>query len=123
MVDHVRTALHISERRACRVIEQPRSAQRRVPGVPDDEEQLTAEIVALARQYGRYGYRRITALLRRSGWMVNKKRMDLAPGGAQGSPQAAQARAALAGGRIMHPAAARAPQSRLVLRLRRGPDP
>jgi putative transposase len=76
MVDHVRTALGISERRACRVIEQPRSTQRRVPHMPDDEEQLTAEIVDLARQYGRYGYRRITALLRRSGWVVNKKRVE-----------------------------------------------
>jgi transposase InsO family protein len=76
MVDHVRAALGISERRACRVIEQPRSTQRRVPGVPDDEEQLTAEIVDLARQYGRYGYRRITALLRRSGRVVNKKRVE-----------------------------------------------
>ena len=47
-----------------------------MPGVPDDEKQLTAEIVALARQYGRYGYRRITALLRRSGWVVNKKRVE-----------------------------------------------
>jgi putative transposase len=76
MVDHVRAALGISERRACRVIEQPRSTQRRVPGVQDDEKQLPADIVALARQYGRYGYRRITALLRRSGWVVNKKRVE-----------------------------------------------
>ena len=37
---------------------------------------MTADIIALARQYGRYGYRRITALLRRSGWMVNKKRVE-----------------------------------------------
>jgi putative transposase len=76
MVDHVRAALGISERRVCRVIAQPRSTQRRVPHMPDDEEQLTAEIVDLARQYGRYGYRRITALLRRSGWVVNKKRVE-----------------------------------------------
>jgi hypothetical protein len=34
---------------------------------------LTADIIELARQYGRYGYRRITALLRRAGWTVNKK--------------------------------------------------
>jgi transposase InsO family protein len=37
---------------------------------------LTADIIELARQYGRYGYRRITALLRRAGWMVNKKRVE-----------------------------------------------
>ena len=42
----------------------------------DDEERLTADIVALARQYGRYGYRRITALLRQAGWRVNAKRVE-----------------------------------------------
>ena len=42
---------------------------------PDDEAALTADI-ELARQYGRYGYRRITALLRTAGWTVNKKRVE-----------------------------------------------
>ncbi len=37
---------------------------------------MTADIIELARQYGRYGYRRITALLRRAGWAVNKKRVE-----------------------------------------------
>jgi transposase InsO family protein len=46
------------------------------PKTPDDEAALTADIVELARQYGRYGYRRITALLRRAGWSVNKKRVE-----------------------------------------------
>ena len=46
------------------------------PNGPDDEATLTADIIELARQYGRYGYRRITALLRRAGWMVNKKRVE-----------------------------------------------
>ena len=41
----------------------------------DDEAALTADVVELARQYGRYGYRRITALLRQAGWLVNKKRV------------------------------------------------
>ena len=36
---------------------------------------LTADIIALATQYGRYGYRRITALLQRSGWLVGIKRV------------------------------------------------
>ncbi len=68
--------LGVSERRACRIIGQPRSTHRRQPTTPDDEDQLTADIVELARQYGRYGYRRITALLRSSGWAVNKKRVE-----------------------------------------------
>jgi putative transposase len=41
-----------------------------------DEEALTAEIVALASAYGRYGYRRVTALLRQAGWRVNAKRVE-----------------------------------------------
>jgi transposase InsO family protein len=42
----------------------------------DDEAGLTAAIIGYATQYGRYGYRRITALLRRDGWMVNYKRVE-----------------------------------------------
>lgn len=55
---------------------QHRSTQRKPPQVADDEERLTADIIALARQYGRYGYRRITALLRQAGWQVNAKRVE-----------------------------------------------
>jgi hypothetical protein len=42
----------------------------------DDEAALTESIVDLARQYGRYGYRRITALLRTEGWRCNQKRVE-----------------------------------------------
>ena len=42
----------------------------------DDEQALTNDIVALATRFGRYGYRRITALLRRSGWVVNHKLVE-----------------------------------------------
>ena len=41
-----------------------------------DEEQLIADMIELARQYGRYGYRRIAALLRDTGWQVNDKRVE-----------------------------------------------
>jgi len=75
-VSRVREQLGISERRACRVLSQPRSTQRRRPQTADDEAALTADIIALAQQYGRYGYRRITALLRTAGWVVNKKRVE-----------------------------------------------
>jgi transposase InsO family protein len=44
--------------------------------VADDDERLTAAIIELATMYGRYGYRRITALLRQAGWVVNKKRVE-----------------------------------------------
>ncbi len=66
----------MSERFACRVLGQHRSTQRKVPRGRSDEEALTADIVALASQYGSYGYRRITALLREAGWTVNVKRVE-----------------------------------------------
>src|SRR4051794_41966239 len=47
-----------------------------MPQGRDDEERLTADIIELARQYGRYGYRKITALLRDAGWLVNDKRVE-----------------------------------------------
>jgi transposase InsO family protein len=59
------------------VLGQHRSTQRRVPQGRDDEERLTADIIALARQYGRYGYRKIAELLRSTtGWVVNDKRVE-----------------------------------------------
>ena len=76
MVHEVREKLNVSERRACRVLGQPRSTQRRQPYVPDDEPRLVGQMVALASEYGRYGYRRITALLRQDGWRVNHKRIE-----------------------------------------------
>lgn len=66
----------VSERRACRVLGQPRSTQRRKRTVPSDEPRLIREMIKLASQYGRYGYRRITELLRRRGWKVNHKRVE-----------------------------------------------
>ena len=64
-IEHVRRELRVSERRACAALGQHRSTQRKMPQGRDDEERLTADIIELARQYGRYGYRKIAALLRR----------------------------------------------------------
>lgn len=75
-MQHAVAKLGVSERLACRVLGQPRATQRKVPQTADDEAALTAAIITLARQYGRYGYRRITALLRGAGWLVNKKRVE-----------------------------------------------
>ena len=58
------------------MLEQPRSTQRHEPLVKDDEQALTNDIVSLATRFGRYGYRRITALLRGAGWQVNHKRVE-----------------------------------------------
>ena len=75
-MDHVRQKFRVSERFACRVLGQHRSTQRKVPRGHPDEDALTADIITLASQYGRYGYRRITALLRDAGWVVNVKRAE-----------------------------------------------
>jgi transposase InsO family protein len=75
-VSHITSTLRVSERRACKVIGQPRSTQRRVLVQRDDETALTRAILDLATEYGRYGYRRITALLRDQGWHVNHKRVE-----------------------------------------------
>jgi len=58
------------------VLGQHRSTQRKISRTPDDEEALTADIIELVKTYGRYGYRRITALLREAGWAVNHKRVE-----------------------------------------------
>jgi putative transposase len=73
---HVQQKLGVSERRACRVLKQPRSVQRHQSNKPIKEQVLREDIVRLASTYGRYGYRRITALLRTEGWIVNHKRVE-----------------------------------------------
>ncbi len=76
MIIHVCQSLAVSERRACKVLEQCRPTQRYLPYGRDEEERLVARSIELATQYGRYGYRRITALLNQEGWLVNHKRVE-----------------------------------------------
>ena len=66
----------VSQRRACRVLGQARSTQRKKPKISLAEEVLVDRMTELACSYGRYGYRRITALLRAEGWEVNHKRVE-----------------------------------------------
>jgi putative transposase len=74
---HICRELKVSERRACQILGQARATQRRKTSSPSDEKQLTHDIIALATKYGRYGYRRITALLNdQKGWRVNHKRVE-----------------------------------------------
>lgn len=68
--------LGVPERRACRVLLQARTSQRREPKLKSDEPKLVARIIELACRFGRYGYRRIAALLRMEGWRVNFKRVE-----------------------------------------------
>ncbi|MFO7957604.1 MAG: IS3 family transposase [Candidatus Brocadiia bacterium] len=74
-VGRAQQRLGVSERRACKVVGQPRSTQRYRPRRAKDEVRLVRRMTELARQNPRYGYRRIWALLRREGWEVNKKRI------------------------------------------------
>jgi transposase InsO family protein len=67
---------NISQRRTCRVIGQPRATQRYPKRIDEDEEALREQIVSLASRYGRYGYRRVTAMLLNEGWLVNHKRVE-----------------------------------------------
>jgi len=65
----------VSERRACDVLDQPRSSQRYVGQPKDEDVRLTTKILELVRQRPRFGYRRIAVLLRRAGEVINNKRM------------------------------------------------
>ncbi len=74
-VQQVRIRLGHSERRICRALGIRRSSVRYVSQPREDESALTAALTRLASQYGRYGYRRIHALLRAEGWQVSHSRV------------------------------------------------
>src|SRR5215210_422134 len=74
-VEHVGRRLGVSERRACRVIAQPRSSQRYEGRKADRDRALVERMIELSRENPRYGYRRVWAMLRQEGWRVNKKRV------------------------------------------------
>jgi transposase InsO family protein len=65
----------VSERRACKTISQSRTTQRREKNETGEQKMIRDKIIELAKKYGRYGYRRITALLRNEGYIVNHKRV------------------------------------------------
>ena len=75
-MEHVTAELGVSQRLACKVLDQHRSTQRKALRTADDEAALTRAIIDLATQHGRYGYRRITALLHAEGWTCNHKRVE-----------------------------------------------
>ena len=72
---HAVAVLHVSERRACRAIGQRRSSYRYRPRLDSSQEPVRERVIALAKEYGRYGYRTVTDLLTREGWDVGKDRM------------------------------------------------
>jgi transposase InsO family protein len=74
-VQQLQTEFEVSERRACEVVDQPRSTQRYEPSPRDDEAALTKRMLQLARQRPRFGYRRIGQLLRAEGWQASDTRV------------------------------------------------
>lgn len=75
MIDHVCEDLLISERRACKTLNIHRSTYRYVARKQPDEELLREKIIDLVEDYGAYGYRMVTGMLRNNGWHVNHKRI------------------------------------------------
>ena len=74
-MNELRNEFTASERRACRAVDQPRQTQRYQPTVRDDEPALVKDILELARQFPRYGYRFVCSKLRQLGWAINPKRV------------------------------------------------
>jgi transposase InsO family protein len=73
IVDELCDDFDVSQRRASRALDLPRSSLRYEPVLHDEEAALARRIEGLAGAHPRYGYRRIWALLVREGWTVNKK--------------------------------------------------
>ena len=74
-VIHTRQRLNTSERRTCAVLGLSRSSLR-YQAKPQNNDALRLAMIRLAKQYGRYGYRKVTALLRMEGWWVNHKKVE-----------------------------------------------
>ena len=74
MVSKAQHAYGVSERRACRVLDQPRATQR-YESVADDQAYLRKRIREIAEQHVTWGYPRVWIQLRREDWPVNKKRV------------------------------------------------
>ena len=71
----MRQKIGTSERRSCKTIGVARSTLR-YEVTPDTDDSLRLALIRLAKQYGRYGYRKIAELLRTEGWIVNHKRVE-----------------------------------------------
>ncbi len=74
-VKHLCRVFEVSERRACRAIDQPRSTQRYTAKPNDFVKRIVEAMHNLVRKFPRFGYRTITRLLRRMGFVVNPKRV------------------------------------------------
>jgi putative transposase len=73
IISEICKTFNVSQRRAARALDLPRSSLRYTPVTRDDQATLARRIEELAGTHPRFGYRRIWALLKREGWSVNKK--------------------------------------------------
>lgn len=73
---HIEKELDVSQRRACKVVEQPRTTQRYVERGEKGDREIIKRLQVLSRQHPRYGYRFMTALRKRSGLKINRKRVQ-----------------------------------------------
>lgn len=71
----MQTEYGLSQRRACRALKVCRNSIRYIPAKRADEDEITTKIIELATNYGRYGYRRITAMLKAE-HRINHKRVE-----------------------------------------------
>ncbi len=75
-VEMLQERLGVSQRRACAIAGQHRSAQRYEPAALDPDRDLRAELREFAKNHSRWGYRRAHAVLQRGGWAVNRKKVQ-----------------------------------------------
>jgi len=75
-VGHLQRTAEMSERRACKVVKQPRSTQRYAVKGDEEEARLREELREISRRRPRAGYRMTARCLRRCGWRVNDKRVQ-----------------------------------------------
>ena len=76
-VIHARQKIGSSERQTCKAIGVSRSTQRyKAAQAKGDDDNLRLALIRLAKQYGRYGYRKIYELLRIEGWTINHKKVE-----------------------------------------------
>ena len=130
-VIYVRQKLDTSERRTCKVMGLARSTLQ-YKATPKDDDTLRLAMIRLAKQYGRYGYRKVAKLLRIEGWHVNyypagkrsaaeraqEDRASLAGRGPAATAPTPEAQAAISQGQLHHPVASDAPKPRVEYRLR-----
>lgn len=75
IVPTLQQRFRVSQRRACRVVGQPRTTQRYQPQLRDEEQRIVQSMHTHVRSHPRFGYRRIWALLRREGFRINRKKV------------------------------------------------